>query len=154
MTSEKRPIVYLSRRESFSAAHRLCAPGLTMEQNEVLFGPCAREFGHGHNYVLDVTLRGGVDPDTGILVNLTNVKDAIRNLIIDHVDHRHLNCDSLLCTGVNPTTENLAVLFWNALSARFGTLLFELRLQETEKNWVVYRGECSARTDLGSKSCG
>ena len=61
--------------------------------------------------------------------------------------------DSLLCTGVNPTTENLAVLFWNALSARFGSLLFELRLQETEKNWVICRGERSARTDLGPKSC-
>lgn len=148
MTREMRPVVYLSRRESFSAAHRLYAPGLSREQNEELFGPCAREFGHGHNYVLDVTLRGGVDPATGILVNLTSVKDAVHNLIIDHVDHRHLNCDSRLCTGVNPTTENLAVLFWNALSARFGPLLFELRLQETEKNWVVYRGECSARTDL------
>jgi 6-pyruvoyltetrahydropterin/6-carboxytetrahydropterin synthase len=59
MPSEKHPIVYLSTRESFSAAHRLCAAGLTMEQNEELFGPCAREFGDGHNYVLDVTLRGG-----------------------------------------------------------------------------------------------
>ncbi len=144
MTRETRPIVYLSRRESFSAAHRLCAAGLSMEQNEDLFGPCAREFGHGHNYVLDVTLRGGVDPDTGILVNLTHVKEAVRNLIIDHVDHRHLNHDSPLCAGANPTTENLVVLFWNTLSARFGSLLFELRLAETEKNWVVYRGECSA----------
>lgn len=109
-----------------------------------LFGPCAREYGHGHNYVLEVTLRGGVDPDTGIIVNLTEVRDAVRSLIIDKVDHRHLNCDSPLCAGVNPTTENLAVLFWNTLSARFGTLLFEIRLQETEKNWVVYQGECSA----------
>jgi 6-pyruvoyltetrahydropterin/6-carboxytetrahydropterin synthase len=143
MTADDRPVVYLSRRESFSAAHRLCAFGLTTAQNEELFGPCAREYGHGHNYVLDVTLRGGIDPDTGILINLTNLKDAVRGLIIDHVDHRHLNCDSPLCDGVNPTTENLAVLFWNVLSARFGSLLFELRLQETEKNWVIYRGESS-----------
>ena len=126
MTTEKRPIVYLSRRESFSAAHRLWAPGLTEARNVELFGPCAREYGHGHNYVLEVTLRGGVDPDTGIIVNLTEVRDAVRSLIIDKVDHRHLNCDSPLCAGVNPTTENLAVLFWNTLSARFGTLLFEI----------------------------
>lgn len=144
MTTEQRPIVYLSRREHFSAAHRLWAPGLTMAQNVELFGPCAREYGHGHNYVLEVTLRGGVDPDTGIIVNLTEVRDALRSLIIDKVDHRHLNCDSPLCAGVNPTTENLAVLFWNTLSARFDKLLFEVRLQETEKNWVVYRGEYSA----------
>ena len=79
-----------------------------------------------------------------ILVNLTDVRDAIRRLIIDNVDHRHLNRDSTLCFGVNPTTENLAVLFWNVLSSHFSALLFEIRLQETEKNWVVYRGEYSA----------
>ena len=59
-----------------------------------LFGPCAREYGHGHNYVLEVTLRGGVDPDTGIIVNLTEVRDAVRSLIIDKVDHRHLSTAS------------------------------------------------------------
>ncbi len=135
------PVVYLTRRETFCAGHRLWSASLSDEANRALFGPCAYEFGHGHNYVLEVTLRGPIDPQTGVVVNLTEVRDATRELILDDVDHRHLNHDSLLCKGLNPTVENLAVLFWNVLHARFGVLLYEVRLQETEKNWAVYRGE-------------
>jgi 6-pyruvoyltetrahydropterin/6-carboxytetrahydropterin synthase len=135
------PQVYLTRRETFSAAHRLWADHLTDAQNQKLFGLCAREFGHGHNYVLEVTLRGCADPKTGIIVNLTEIRDATRELILDDVDHRHLNHDSVLCRGINPTAENLVVLFWNVLHARFGGLLYEVCLRETEKNWVRYRGE-------------
>jgi 6-pyruvoyltetrahydropterin/6-carboxytetrahydropterin synthase len=137
----KGPIVYLTRRERFSAAHRLWAPHLSDAENHDLFGPCAREFGHGHNYVLEVTLRGEVDRETGVIVNLTKVRDAIRELVVGDVDHRHLNHDSPLTKGINPTAENLAVLFWNVLQARFGGLMHEVRLRETDKNWVAYRGE-------------
>jgi 6-pyruvoyltetrahydropterin/6-carboxytetrahydropterin synthase len=114
---------------------------LSDEENRALFGPCAHEFGHGHNYVLEVTLRGRVDPATGVIVNLTKVRDAIRELVVGDVDHRHLNHDSVLCRGINPTAENLAVLFWKVLHAHFGALLYEVKLRETDKNWVVYRGE-------------
>lgn len=141
MTTDKKPIVYLTRRERFSAAHRLWSDALTDAQNHALYGPCAREFGHGHNYVIEVTLRGGVDPDTGVIVNLTEVRDAIKELIVGDTDHRHLNHNSELCKGINPTAENLVVLFWGVLHKRFGTLMHEVRLRETDKNWVCYRGE-------------
>jgi 6-pyruvoyltetrahydropterin/6-carboxytetrahydropterin synthase len=140
MTTEG-PLVYLTRRERFSAAHRLWSAELTPERNAALYGPCAREYGHGHNYVLEVTLRGRIDPKTGVIVNLTEVRDAIRELIIGDVDHRHLNHDSVLARGINPTAENLAVLFWKVLHQRFAGLLYEVKLRETDKNWVVYRGE-------------
>lgn len=137
----KTPIVYLTRRETFAAAHRLWSAQLSDDENRKLYGPCAYDYGHGHNYVLEVTLRGAVDPKTGVVVNLTEIRDATRELILEDVDHRHLNHDSTLVRGVNPTAENLVVLFWGLLRKRFGELLHEVRLRETEKNWVTYRGE-------------
>ncbi len=144
MTSPSRPIVYLTRREHFCAAHRLWSEELSVEENQALYGPCSREYGHGHNYFMDVTLRGPVDPRTGVIVNLTEVRDALKELILEDTDQRHLNHDSPLCAGVNPTAENLAVLFWQVLHARFGGLLYEVKVQETDKNWAIYRGETAA----------
>lgn len=141
MTTERKPIVYLTRRATFAAAHRLWSDELSEAENRALFGPCARDHGHGHNYVLELTLRGGIDPKTGVVVNITEMRDAIQELVLDQVDHRHLNLDSPLCRGINPTVENLAVVFWNVLKPRFGELMYELTLHETEKNWVSYRGE-------------
>lgn len=141
MTTERKPIVYLTRRATFAAAHRLWSDELSEAENRALFGPCARDHGHGHNYVLELTLRGGIDPKTGVVVNITEMRDAIQELVLDQVDHRHLNLDSPLCRGINPTVENLAVVFWDALQPRFGELMYELTLHETEKNWVSYRGE-------------
>jgi len=144
MTTDVRPVVYLTRRETFCAAHRLWSAELSDAENHALFGHCAREFGHGHNYVLEVTVRGPIDPKTGVVVNVTQIRDATRDLLLDDVDHRHLNHDSVLCRGINPTVENLAVLFWDVLKQHFGDLLYEIKLHETEKNWVVYRGETAA----------
>jgi 6-pyruvoyltetrahydropterin/6-carboxytetrahydropterin synthase len=141
MPMSEAPLVYLTRRETFAAAHRLWSDELSEAENHALFGPCARANGHGHNYVLEVTLRGGVDPKTGIVINLTALKEAIHELILADVDHRHLNLDSRLLRGINPTVENIAVVFWKALQPRFGTLLYEICLFETEKNWARYRGE-------------
>lgn len=141
MNQEKAPLVYLTRRETFSAAHRLWSDALSDDQNHSLFGPCAYGHGHGHNYVLEVTLAGTVDPKTGIVINLKEVRDVVKELIVDHVDHRHLNHDALLTRGINPTAENLAVLFWNVLHAHFGDMLKNVCLRETEKNWVSYQGE-------------
>lgn len=133
------PVIELTRRETFAAAHRLWSDALTPEQNWELYGPCTYEYGHGHNYIIEVTLRGNVDA-SGMIINATRLSDAIQELILDPVDHRHMNHDVPMCRGINPTAENLVVLFWNVLHARFGALLYELRLQETEKNWVTYRG--------------
>jgi 6-pyruvoyltetrahydropterin/6-carboxytetrahydropterin synthase len=141
MMSSTPAVVYLTRRESFCAAHRLWSDQLSAAENEHMFGCCAREHGHGHNYVLEVTIRGHVDPKTGVVVNVTAIRDAMQESVIKHVDHRHLNHDSSLCAGINPTTENLATLFWGVLHQRFGELLYELRLYETEKNYATYRGE-------------
>lgn len=141
MTTKSQPVVLLTRRESFSAAHRLWSDSLSAAENQALFGHCAREAGHGHNYTLEVTIKGLVDEVTGIVVNLTDLRDSMRILIIDHVDHRNLNVDSPICKGVNPTTENLVTLFWDILHGRWGNLLYEVVLFETEKNWVAYRGE-------------
>ena len=139
--SSSRPIAYLTRRETFSAAHRLWSDHLTADENEALFGPCASENGHGHNYTIAVTIRGEIDPATGVIVNLTTIRDAIRELVINEVDHRHLNLDPTPCFGVNPTTENLVVVFWSLLHMRFETLLHEVRLHETDNNSAAYRGD-------------
>ena len=141
MTTKTGPIVYLTRRETFSAAHRLWSDHLSEQENRELFGPCAYDHGHGHNYVLEVTLRGPIDPKTGILINLKEIRDVVHELIIGDVDHRHLNHDALLTRDINPTAENLVVLFWNALHGHFKEMLHEVRLRETEKNWVTYYGE-------------
>jgi 6-pyruvoyltetrahydropterin/6-carboxytetrahydropterin synthase len=143
MTAE-RPVVYLSRRESFCASHRLWEPTLSREGNERLYGKCARDNGHGHNYVIQVTLRGGVDPATGMVINLTDLKQFLRDHIIDKVDHFHLNHDVEMFRGVNPTSENVALVFWNVLRHRFGELLHEVRVEETPDNIVSYRGEWAA----------
>ncbi len=141
MTRPKLPITYLSRRESFCASHRLWNPAFSKEENERLYGPCARANGHGHNYWMQVTLRGGVDPDTGMVVNLTGLKNFIRSEIITKVDHYHLNHDVEMFRGINPTAENVALVFWGVLHNRFGELLDEVRIEETAQNIVRYRGE-------------
>ncbi len=138
-----KPIVSLVRRESFSAAHRLWSDALSAEENLALYGPCAREHGHGHNFDLEVSLRGPIDPVTGVIVNLAHMRDTIRREIIDHVDQRHLNYDCSLTRDINPTVENLVVLFWDILEPEYGQLLHQLRLRETASNWVVFRGDRS-----------
>jgi 6-pyruvoyltetrahydropterin/6-carboxytetrahydropterin synthase len=137
----KQPVVHLSRRESFCASHRLWEPTLSKEENERLYGPCARENGHGHNYTIQVTLKGGVDPKTGMVINLVDLKEFMRREIIAKVDHYHLNHDVEMFRGVNPTSENVAVVFWNVVHRRFGDLLSEVRVEETPDNVVCYRGE-------------
>jgi 6-pyruvoyltetrahydropterin/6-carboxytetrahydropterin synthase len=135
------PIALLQRWETFCAAHRLYDERMTPEQNDALYGPCAREFGHGHNYRIGVTLKGGVDARTGMIVNITEIKQAVQELILDDMDHRHLNHDSRLMRGINPTAENLAVVCWTVLHERFGALLHEVQIEETANNLVIYRGE-------------
>lgn len=137
----ERPIAYLTRRESFCASHRLWEPALSAEENAALYGHCARENGHGHNYVVQVTLRGPVDPRTGMVVNLTELKQFIRQELIARCDHYHLNHDVEMFRGVNPTAENVALVFWRVLATRFGELLYEVRIEETPDNIVCYRGE-------------
>lgn len=136
-----RPVAILQRWEMFCAAHRLYDDKLSPEENDALYGPCAREFGHGHNYRIGVTIKGAVDPRTGMVINIVEIKEAIHELILEDMDHRHLNHDSKLMRGINPTAENLAVVCWNVLYERFGKLLHEIQIEETPNNLVTYRGE-------------
>lgn len=134
-------IGYLARRESFSASHRLHSPHLSDEENARLFGKCNRANGHGHNYVLEVTVRGPIDPATGLVMHLSDLKRILREEVLPKVDHRHLNLDVAEFAALNPTAENIACVVWQWLLPSLGGLLHEVKLQETEKNTVIYRGE-------------
>lgn len=131
--------VLVSRRLTFSSAHILRHPGWDEERNRAVFGPCVRE--HGHNYVLEVFVSGVPDVESGMVVNLKDLDLAVREAVVDHVDHRHLNRDVPFLAGVVPTAENLALVFWDRLEGHlreraYGCRLERLRLVETENNVV------------------
>ncbi len=137
------PVLYLTRRATFSASHRLHSPELSEEENRRIFGRCNHPNGHGHNYVLEVTVRGEIDPRTGMVMNLADLKLIIQERSLDVVDHKHLNLDLPVFQKLVPTTENLAVVFWRLLEPALPrqNLLYEIKLHETENNVAIYRGE-------------
>ncbi len=135
-------MVYLTRRDSFSAAHRLWSDELSEAENIELYDKCANPNGHGHNYILEVTLRGVPDPRTGMVLNLTALKQAMNEQIINWVDHKNLNYDVPWLEGCIPTAELLAIAFWGRLARALPAgLLYEVKLYETEHNIASYRGE-------------
>lgn len=136
-------MVYLTRRTTFSAAHRLWSNQLSEEENYALYEKCANPNGHGHNYVLEVTVRGEPDARTGMVMNLTTMKKITNECVIDWVDHKHLNYDVPWLEGIIPTAEMLAIKFWERLALSFRGLLYEVKLHETENNMASYRGEQS-----------
>lgn len=132
--------VIITRRETFSAGHTLYNPAFSAERNRELFGKCSNPSGHGHNYVLEVSLSGDVNPDTGYLFDLSELSATVRKVILDDVDHRNLNADVEWLRGTIPTTENLVCAFFERLDANIpGGLLSSVRLGETEKNWAERR---------------
>lgn len=135
-------MVYLTRRTTFNAAHRLWSSALTEEENFAIYDKCANPNGHGHNYVLEVTVRGMPDPRTGMILNLTELKQAVNEHVIEWVDHKHLNYDVPWLEGCIPTTEVLVVKFWERLVDVFPEgMLYEVKLHETENNTASYRGD-------------
>jgi 6-pyruvoyltetrahydropterin/6-carboxytetrahydropterin synthase len=135
-------MVYLTRRVSFSASHRLWSKQLTEAENYAIYEKCANPNGHGHNYVLEVTLQGMPNPQTGMVLNLTELKHAMNEQIVKWVDHKHLNYDVPWLEGCIPTAEVLAIKFWERLVGVLPTgMLYELKLHETENNVASYRGE-------------
>ena len=135
-------VVYLSRRATFCAAHRLHSPHLDDAENRRLFGKCNHPNGHGHNYVVEVIVRGEIDPRSGIVMNLAELKHILEERVLTDFDHKNLNVDVVDFEGVNPTAENIAVAIWNRMEPSLpGGLLHEVRLHETENNVVCYRGE-------------
>jgi len=136
-----RKVVFITRRVEFAAAHRLRNPRLTDKANARLYGLCAHKGGHGHNYVLEVTLRGEVDPTTGMLVDLKRLKSLIEREIVRKCDHRNLNLDPDFLQGVIPTAENVAVGCWEVLERKLlHGLLHRVRLFESPRNFVDYYG--------------
>lgn len=135
-------MVYVTRTEHFSAAHRLHNDAWSDERNTEVFGKCNNAAGHGHNYVLEVTVAGEVDPDTGYVIDLKVLKDVIRREVISQVDHRNLNIDVPFMRGVIPTAENIAIAIWRQLAPALPSgRLVKVLLRETVNNVVEYRGE-------------
>jgi 6-pyruvoyltetrahydropterin/6-carboxytetrahydropterin synthase len=132
--------VTVTRRVHFNAAHRLHNPGLSDEENRRIFGPCNNPHYHGHNYELDVSVEGPIDPRTGYVADLGNVKRIVDEHVVRHLDHRNLNLDVPEFRDVNPTTENLVVVIWRLLEGRLPGRLTRLVLWETPRNYVMYEG--------------
>ena len=134
----------ITRRAEFSASHVCAQPTLTPEQNAHLYGPAANPSGHGHNYVVEITLEGEPDPVTGMVFDLKKLKELIQQTVIDPMDHRFLNHEVPPFDKVVPTTENVAAEIWRRLEAHFEVgraRLNNVRLYETEDLFVDYAGE-------------
>jgi 6-pyruvoyltetrahydropterin/6-carboxytetrahydropterin synthase len=124
----------------FEAAHRLHNPQRSDEWNREVFGKCNNPHGHGHNYVLEVAVSGEVDVETGYLIDMKDLKDIIRRVIVDEVDHRHLNLEVPWLENINPTAENLARVFFKRLEPELpsGIALSAMTVHETERNSATY----------------
>jgi 6-pyruvoyltetrahydropterin/6-carboxytetrahydropterin synthase len=135
-------MMYVTRRMHFSASHRLFNPTFSHEKNEAIFDKCNNINGHGHNYTLDVTVKGTPDPETGYVIDLKLLRDILDEYIVDKVDHKHLNYDVDFLQGIIPTAENIALVFWQILEPHItnGTL-HSIKLYESENNFVEYFGE-------------
>ena len=136
------PRVRVTRRMHFSAAHRLARPDWSEQRNREVFGDCSNPNWHGHNYELDVTVEGEVDPETGYVMDLKSLKKLVQTLVVEDLDHRNLNLDVLWLKGKNPTTENLVVAIWERLKEGLPerVQLKRLVLHETSRNSVEYEG--------------
>ena len=137
-------MIYIKRKEQFCAAHRVWNDSWDTEKNLEIFGKCSNGNYHGHNFELEVTVKGEINPETGFVMNLADLKDILNTHIIDVVDHMNLNLDVDFLKGKNPTTEILAMEFWKILAPiikEHGAELHCILLAETNKNSIEYYGE-------------
>jgi 6-pyruvoyltetrahydropterin/6-carboxytetrahydropterin synthase len=136
------PNVRASRRVHFSAAHRLHRADWSDERNAAVFGDCSNPNWHGHNYELEVTVEGPVDPETGFVMDLKRLKDLVEERVVADVDHKNLNLEVSWLEGVIPSTENVAVAIWDRLVDRLpgDVRLAKVLLRETPRNSVEYTG--------------
>lgn len=137
-------MVYLTRRERFNSAHRLFNPKLTDSENYELYGKCANPNWHGHNYDLFVTVKGEINADTGVVINLKELSEIIKNRIIDKLDHKNLNIEVDFLKNTIVSTENIIVAIWRELQdelQKTPARLHHLKLVETENNFAEYFGE-------------
>ena len=135
--------VRVTRRLHFASAHRLSRSDWSAEKNARVFGLCSNPNWHGHNYELDVTVDGEVDPETGYVMDLKELRVLVEDRVIRDLDHRNLNLDVGWLEGLNPTTEHLVVAIWDRLVDAMpeGVGLVRLVLYETPRNYVEYTGE-------------
>lgn len=138
-------MVYVCRREHFNAAHKLFNPKWTKEKNEEVFGPCANENWHGHNFELIVTVKGKPDPETGFVIDLKVLSRIIKKEIIEKLDHKNLNLDVDFLRDKMPSCEVIIMEIWNILQPKIAQVseahLHHIKLYETRNNFVEYFGE-------------
>ncbi len=140
-------MVYLARRHRFAAAHRLHSDALGEEENHSVYGKCNSPYGHGHNYVLEVTVAGPVDPATGLVMDLRFLDRTVEREVLERFDHTHLNLDVEIFRNLVPTTENLCIEIYNLLRTKVegsngarSARLHRVRLEETNSNFFEYEG--------------
>ncbi len=136
-------MIYLTRRERFSAAHRMYREEWTDDRNMEVFGKCSNPNWHGHNYILFVTVKGEVSEEKGFVMNLDTLKGIIKERVIEKIDHKNINLEVDFMRGRIATTENIAIAVWNELRPHIekaGAQLHCVRIEETENNSIEYYG--------------
>jgi 6-pyruvoyltetrahydropterin/6-carboxytetrahydropterin synthase len=136
-------MIYITRKASFNAAHKLSRPDWSLDKNKEVFGKCSNPNWHGHNYQLYVTVKGEVNPETGFLVDLKWLKDITNTYVVDKIDHMNLNLDVDFMEGKLASTENLVIAIWDILHPHIkaeGAELHCVKIYETENNFVEYFG--------------
>jgi 6-pyruvoyltetrahydropterin/6-carboxytetrahydropterin synthase len=136
-------MIYLTRRERFSAAHRMFRPDWSDEKNREVFGKCSNANWHGHNYIIWVTVKGEPSDSHGFVLNIDTLKKIIQEKVISKIDHRNINIEVDFMKGKIATTENLAVAIWNELRLpveKEGAKLHCIKIEETENNYIEYYG--------------
>ncbi|HNW99589.1 MAG TPA: 6-carboxytetrahydropterin synthase [Bacteroidales bacterium] len=137
-------MIYITRRESFNAAHRLFREDFSDEKNFEVFGKCSNPNWHGNNYTLFVTVKGNINPQTGLLINLKDLSALIKSEIIEKIDHKNINIEVDFMKNVLASTENIAIKIWEQLEVpvkSMGAELHCIKLVETENNFVEYFGK-------------
>ena len=135
--------IYITRRETFNAAHKLWREDWSEEKNWEIFGKCSNKNWHGHNFTIYVTVKGVPSPDTGFVINLKELSILLKKEVVEPLDHKNLNLDVPFLKGMLASTENLAIQIWGRIAdpiASTGGELVKIKLVETENNYVEYYG--------------
>ncbi|XP_026564782.1 6-pyruvoyl tetrahydrobiopterin synthase-like [Pseudonaja textilis] len=133
-------IIFLSRTITFAAAHRLSSKHLSKDENVITFGKCNHT--HGHNYQVTVTIRGKIDPISGMLMNICKLQEYMETAIFEPLDHKNLDVDVDYFANATSSTENLAVYIWNSMEKILPAgCLYKVKIYESEKNFVVFKGK-------------
>ncbi len=135
-------MVVMTESFEFAASHRLCCADLSDDQNQKLFGKCSNPSGHGHNYVVQVSVTGQPDAQTGALLDHAAFQRAVKHRVVDHFDHKHLNSDCPEFSDLNPTIENITRVIWERLKNEFApACLHKVLVYETPKTYAEYAGD-------------